>query len=394
MKILVATGSFKDVYSPAEACRAIRSAIDCGRHETGCIPFCDGGEYTMDVLKSRFNYESTILEEVPNAYGKKVQAEYLIRHDSLNGDEAHIVSSGIIRLYPEEDSFKNPLRLSDYGFGVMIADALNRGCKRLVLYFGGTSTASCGLGAFQALGGRIFCADGTELSAPCTAGDLSGIVRIVPPENRYSEISVHVIGDGNSRVDALPGITGLKVGKTWEKDRAQIVEKCMDGVRNVLKLTGISPEHDFTGAAGGLLFGLEQIFSDVRYTLGGLYFKDVLGIEEAVEEADLVITGEGRYDNTADGKAPSVIAGIAGKHGKPCVLVCGQIEKNAVKSYAGGVIRSENEPALAAQGISAVLTAQEYYDTADLPCTYAEQIELFRRETPERMKELFGKVGL
>ena len=394
MKILIASGSFKDVYSPVEACEVIRSSLDCTENDISCIPFCDGGEYTLEVLKDRFSYESVRVDNVLNAYGKKVSTEYLIRHDPENGDEAHIVSSCIIRLFPEEDARKNPLMLSDYGFGEMISDALNRGCRRLVLYFGGTSTAACGMGAFQALGGKLLDAEGKLLSSPCTAANLSGITEIIPPEQNYENISVHIIGDGNSKISALPGITALKVGKTFIKEKEKIVEGCMGGVRNCLRLTGISPEKDFTGAAGGLLIGLEQVFRNVRYTLGGNYFKDFLNIEAAVRETDLVITGEGRYDNTADGKAPSVIAGIAGKYHKPCILVCGQIEKKAVNSYSGGVIRCETEPAFSSQGITMVLTSQEYYDHAVLPDTYKEQIEFFRRETPGQLTSLFRKVGL
>lgn len=394
MKILVATGSFKDVFSPSEACEVLCSSLDKDKNECSSIPFCDGGEYTMEVLRSLFSYETVAVDNVPNAYGKPVRAEYLIEHDGKNGAVAHIVSSEILRLYPEEDAWKNPLALSDFGFGVLIADALKRGCGSLKLYFGGTSTASCGFGAFQALGGRLLDASGKELPSPCTAGDLSRIAKLLPPDLHADSIDVHVIGDGNSKVCALPGITGLKIGRTYAADRESIVAGCMEGVENVVRLTGISPDFDFSGAAGGLLFGLEQVFPRIRYTLGGLYFKDVLGIERAAENSDLIITGEGRYDNTADGKAPSVIAGIARKYGKPCILACGQIEKKAVKSYEGGVIGCESEPAFAAQGISTVLTAQEFYDQAVLPESYADRIAFFRRETPALMKSLFGKVGL
>lgn len=392
MKILVASGSFKDVYSPVEACSVIADALDRTKNEVVSVPFCDGGEYTMEVLKSRFPYESVEVKNIRNAYGEQITGEYLINRDPA-GDEAHIISSCILRLYPEEDRRKNPLLLSDYGFGQLIADALDRGCRKFVLYFGGTSTASCGMGAFQALGGRLLDSAGEEIRVPCTGADLIKIAEIIPPEKRLKDISVHIIGDGDSKVDALPGITGLKVGKTFENEKENIVRACMDGVENVLRLTGISPEYHFTGAAGGLLFGLEQIFSGISYTLGGLYFKDILGIEEKIKACDFVITGEGRYDNTADGKAPSVIAGLAKKHGKPCILVCGQIEKKAVRCYSGGVISCEAEPAFSAQGIRTVLTAQEFYDSAELPQSYSESVAFYRKETPIQLKSLFRKVG-
>ena len=94
-----------------------------------------------------------------------------------------------------------------------------------------------------------------------------------------------------------------------------------------------------------------------------------------------MITGEGRYDNTADGKAPSVIAMLAKKHAKKAILVCGQIDKKAVGSYRGGIIHCEDEPQFFRQGIEQVLTCQEYFDSVSLPDSYEACIRLFREQT-------------
>ena len=168
----------------------------------------------------------------------------------------------------------------------------------------------------------------------------------------------------------------------------------MSGIDNVVSLTGISPEQNFTGAAGGLLFGLEQVFTNVHYTLGGLYFNRVLNIEPEIEKADLIITGEGRYDNTADGKAPSVITQLAKKHNKPAILVCGQHDKKKIPDYSGGYIDCKNNKQFYEQGITAIITGQEYYDSITLPDSYQDCISLFRSKTPMILKQLFSKAGL
>ena len=389
MKILVATGSFKDVFSPLEAADVLCSALDREKNDVSMVPFCDGGEYTFEVLQHCFEYNEQKVESVVHPSGKLVASHYL-----MQGNEAHLVSSCILRLFPQEDALKNPLVLTDYGFGQLIADALKQGCTRLTLYLGGTSTVCCGMGTIQALGAKLFDAEGELINAPCTGADLTRISRIEPPDVDYSGIEIHIVADGNSKVDALPGITGLKVGKSLADKKEKIVAQSMAGIENVLAVTGISPVKDFTGAAGGLLFGLEQVFPNIRYTLGGLHFNQVLGIEEKIRNSDLVITGEGRYDNTADGKAPAVIAMLAKKHGKRAVLVCGQIEKKAVKSYQGGVIDCSEEPQFSDQGITQVLTCQEYYDTVSLPESYEDCIRLFREQTPLLIARLFRKVGL
>ena len=389
MKILVATGSFKDVFSPLEAADVLCTALDRKKNDISMVPFCDGGEYTFEVLQHCFEYNEQKVESVVHPSGKLVASHYL-----MQGTEAHLVSSCILRLFPQEDTLKNPLVLTDYGFGQLIADALQQGCTRLTLYLGGTSTVCCGMGTIQALGAKLFDAEGKLIDVPCTGADLVRISRIEPPDADFSGIEIHIVADGNSKVDALPGITGLKVGKSLADKKEKIVAQSMAGIENVLAVTGISPVKDFTGAAGGLLFGLEQVFPNIRYTLGGLHFNQVLGIEEKIRDSDLVITGEGRYDNTADGKAPAVIAMLAKKHGKRALLVCGQIEKKAVKSYRGGVILCEDEPQFREQGIEQVLTCQEYYDTVSLPEAYEDCIRLFREQTPLLIARLFRKVGL
>ena len=389
MKILVATGSFKDVYSPLEAADVICSALDREKNEVSMVPFCDGGEYTLEVLKHCFSFQEKTVEPVVNPYGKQVTSRYL-----MQGKEAHLVSSCILRLFPHEDAFKNPLELTDFGYGQLISDAMSQGCTRLTLYLGGTSTVCCGMGTIQALGAKLFDTEGKLIDVPCTGADLIRISRIELPEKDFSEIELHVVADGNSKVDALPGITGLKVGKSLADQKKEIVEQSMAGIGNVLALTGISPEKDFTGAAGGLLFGLEQLFPNIQYTLGGLHFNRVLDIEQKVQSNDLIITGEGRYDNTADGKAPAVIAMLAKKHKKQAILVCGQIDKNAVKSYQGGVVDCSEEPQFSQQGISRVLTCQEYFDTVSLPESYEDCIRFFREQTPVLIEKLFRKVGL
>ncbi len=392
MRILVATGSFKDVFSPLEAAKIISEALDHRKNEVWSIPFCDGGEYTYEVLRHCFPYDEIPVEHVVNPYGKECTCCYL-----TGGKEAHIVSSSVLRLFPEEDRYKNPLKLTDYGYGQMILDALKRGYTDLTLYFGGTSTVAGGMGAIQAIGAELYDENGDLISELCRGEDLARISKIEVPGSLLSQmknIRVHIVADGNSKVDALPGITGLKVGKEFSMEKETIVAKSMKGIENILDLTGIPADQDFTGAAGGLLFGLEQIFPSVRYTLGGLYFNDILEVENQINRADLVITGEGRYDNTADGKAPSVISALAKKHGKPTMLVCGQVDKTRIPDYSGGVVNMTGNAQFSEQGITAVLTCQEFYDSVVMPDTYAECIKMYREKTPVLIRRLFQKAGL
>ena len=389
MKILIATGSFKDVFNPIEAAEVIRNALSPD-NESVLLPFCDGGEYTSEVLKHNFSYFHEITaRNIVNPYGISKDAGYLI-----NGDEAHLVSSSILRLYPEEDKYKNPLMLTDYGYGQMIADAIQKGCKKLFLYIGGVSTVCCGFGLIQALGAKLYTKNEQLIPEPCRGKDLLRVNRIDTTGLNFHDIEIQVVADGNSKVDALPGITALKVGKSFSEQKETIVSELMKGVENVISLTEISPTKDFTGAAGGLLFGLEQVFPSICYTLGGLFFNRVFGLEEMIEKADLVITGEGRYDNTADGKGPCVITRLAKKHGKSAVLVCGQHEKSKIPVYTGGIVDCRDGEMFQREGITEIITGQEYYDEIEIPQLYENCISLYRKQTPVLLKQLFSRAGL
>ena len=389
MKILIATGSFKDVFNPIEAAEVIRNALSPD-NESVLLPFCDGGEYTYEVLKHNFSYFHEITaRNIVNPYGISKDAGYLI-----NGDEAHLVSSSILRLYPEEDKYKNPLMLTDYGYGQMIEDAIQKGCKKLFLYIGGVSTACCGFGLIQALGAKLYTKNEQLIPEPCRGKDLLRVNRIDTTGLNFHDIEIQVVADGNSKVDALPGITALKVGKSFSEQKETIVSELMKGVENVISLTEISPTKDFTGAAGGLLFGLEQVFPSICYTLGGLFFNRVFGLEEMIEKADLVITGEGRYDNTADGKGPCVITRLAKKHGKSAVLVCGQHEKSKIPVYTGGIVDCRGDELFQREGITEIITGQEYYDEIEIPQQYEDCISLYKKQTPVLLKQLFRRAEL
>ena len=389
MVILVATGSFKDVFNPIEAAEVIRNALSPD-NESVLLPFCDGGEYTYEVLKHNFSfYHEITARNVVNPYGISKDTGYLI-----NGDEAHLVSSSILRLYPEEDKYKNPLMLTDYGYGQMIADAIQKGCKKLFLYIGGVSTACCGFGLIQALGAKLYTKNEQLIPEPCRGKDLLRVNRIDTTGLNFQDIEIQVVADGNSKVDALPGITALKVGKSFSEQKETIVSELMKGVENVISLTEISPTKDFTGAAGGLLFGLEQVFPSICYTLGGLFFNRVFGLEEMIEKADLVITGEGRYDNTADGKGPCVITRLAKKHGKSAVLICGQHEKSKIPVYTGGIVDCRGDELFQREGITEIITGQEYYDEIEIPQQYEDCISLYKKQTPVLLKQLFRRAEL
>ena len=387
MKVLVVSGSFKDVFSPPEATNLIRDSFLRHGYDVSGVPFCDGGEYTYEVLKEiLFDAEEIIVDDVIFPDGSRRPCHYLIDRDS-----AHIVSSEILRLLPEEDARKNLLILTDYGFGQLIGDALKRGIRTLKLYLGGTSTVCFGMGMIQAMGAKLYEDEGTLIPVPAVPANMKRLQRIEIDRSLFQDVRVTVIADGNACADEMKGITALKVGRAFQKDKEEIVRESEEVKERVTMVTGFGTTRDFSGAAGGLLYGIDLVF-DGDYVLGGIYFTDLLNIREKIRDCDLVVTGEGRYDNTACGKAPASVAAIAKSLGKPAVLVCGQIDTDAIPEYSGGILR--DLPEAKELGFHAVLTCQEYYDEHPPEGSYPEQIEQYRALTPVLLDQLIGEFRL
>ena len=266
MNILIASDSFKDVYNPVEACDIIAGALSGIQAKLVKLPMCDGGEYAYEVLRDSFHYEERVLEGVLNAYGKQMQVRYLV-----NGSEAHVISSEVVRLYPHEEAYKNPLLLTDYGIGQIINEVIQEGYTKIQLYLGGTSTVCAGMGMAQALGARFFSYSNEIMPAPIRGKDLKNIKRIeYEPQN--NAVTLSVIVDGNAKAYEMEGITNLKIGKTFNVERREILKTCNKGIRNIINVTGVLENQDFSGAAGGILFGIEQCFRNVSYCLGSDYF--------------------------------------------------------------------------------------------------------------------------
>lgn len=391
MKLLVASGSFKDVFSPFEAVDMLEKVFAEYGYEVDKCPFCDGGEYTYSILRSVLkNPKEIVVDDVSNAYGKRVASHYLVD----DNNSAHIVSSEIIRLYPEEDEYKNPLNLTDYGYGQLIADAIKKGFQDIKLYLGGTSTVDFGMGMLQALGGSIFDETGWEFPAPITLKELARVRRVSFDKSKYRLIKMTVIADGDAKADEMEGITRLKIGKRFAGESDKIIEALNYSLQSISDVTGLGLRRSFSGAAGGMLYGIDSAFN-ANYLLGGEHFINLLGLKEKMRRYDLVITGEGRYDNTACGKAPASIASTAAAFGKPVLLVCGQIVKNSFYDkidYRGGIISASGEAERI--GISRIITCQEYYDQYPAKGPYPEQTKYYKEMTPVILKKLIGKLDL
>lgn len=386
MEILIASGCFKDVFNPIESCDMLEKVINYKKYNITKMPLCDGGEYTYDILNKFFHLNECVVNNIKNSYGKLVTAKYLV-----SNNEAHIVASEIIRLYPHEDNYKNPLELTDYGLGQLVKDAIEKGFTNINIYIGGTSTVGGGMGFAQALGAEIKGLEGGFYSNPIKGKDLNEITSIKSVKEYYSDINVKVIVDGNAKSTEMSGITRLKVSRNFNtQEKEYIIDQTNKGIQNIVKITKLNKYKDFTGAAGGLVLGIEQVFN-AKYILGGEFFNKRLGLDLAIKNSDIIITGEGRFDNTMCGKIPAYVASIAQKYRKKVILVCGQIENKYYKKRGQEIIDVENDLRFKGTGISKIVTCQEYYNRHPVVGTEEECIEMYRKLTPKILSNILKR---
>lgn len=384
MNYVVVSGAFKDVYSPVEACDMIRELLS-DQNEVKTIPFCDGGEYTYDVLLAQGGYKQVTVENVVGPYLQLENAKYL-----TFGKEAHIISSQILRLLPWEDEQKNPLKLTDYGYGQMVKHAIDHGYKKIFLYWGGTSTVGFGLGFAQALGVKFYDKDDVLIRTPINTEKIFDITRMEGARGKYENVEVKVIVDGNARLYEIKKIAELKIGEKYKNCAENILNRIDECINKIALLFNASGNEAYAGAAGGLLFGTELCFQP-QYCLGGVYFEELLHISEQISSSDCVITGEGRYDNTACGKTPVFVARIAKKYNKKVLFVCGQVNKSILPYYAGGIIQASNCKELYENGIDMLITCQEFYDNEPPDGSYEEHVKYFKDHTASVLKKIVQK---
>jgi glycerate kinase len=328
-KIVVASDSFKGSLSSMQVADAVERAVlqACPACDVIKIDVADGGEGTMDALQHTLGGHKIWLE-VSDPLGRPVRASYVILEDGTTAVVEMAVASGLPSLSPEE---RNPLETSTYGTGQLIADALNKGCRKFLIGIGGSATNDAGMGMLQALGYRFTDAQGNVL---CGCGEsLEKVASIdassASPALKESEFIVAC------DVDApLYGPKGAAYVFAPQKGAdTETVERLDNGLKHfsevVAKSKGAIEDYAQTpgaGAAGGLGFGL-MAFLNARLVSGINMVLDAIGFDSIIKDADLIITGEGRIDSqTLTGKTPYGVLQRAKLQGIPVVAIGGSVQ--------------------------------------------------------------------
>lgn len=328
-QILIAIDSFKGSLSSLDAGRAAAEGIRRVFPNAICTvrPLADGGEGTVDALTAGLGGEMHTVT-VCGPRRRPVAAHYGILPGGVAVMEM-AQAAGLPLLSPEE---RDPTVTTTYGVGEMILDAVRRGCRDFILGIGGSATNDGGIGMLSALGWHFTDAEG----APIPDGTV-GLARLtdindsdVPPILRKCRFRVAC--DVNN---PLCGERGCSAVYGPQKGASDADIPYMDALlASYARLTAIHNPHadpDFpgAGAAGGLGFALRS-YLGAELIPGIELILTATGMEDAIADADIIVTGEGRLDRqTAMGKAPAGVAALAKRHGKPVIAFSGCLGEGA-----------------------------------------------------------------
>jgi glycerate kinase len=249
--------------------------------------------------------------------GDEVLASYGILGDKKTSVIEMAEASGLT-LVPKNR--RNPLITTTYGTGQVIKAALDQGCRKMIIGIGGSATNDGGAGMVQALGAKLLDKDGEEIGFG--GGELKKVFRIDTKylDNRLSETEVLIASD--VMYGPQKGATPEMIKELDESLAyfAEIIKRDLN--KDVKDIPG-------AGAAGGLGAGLIA-FLDAELRPGIEIIIEIVKLEQAIKDADLVITGEGKIDSqTIYGKAPIGVAKIAKKYSIPVIAVAAIISDDA-----------------------------------------------------------------
>lgn len=338
MKVVIAPDSFKGSMTSIEAANSISKGLHAIEPSVECvhIPMADGGEGTVDALLVSTGGEKVYVS-AEDPLGRSIGGFYgwLAKEQTAVIETA--AASGLVLLRDDE---LNAELASTYGTGQLIRDALNKEAKRIIIGLGGSATVDGGVGCLQALGVRFFDHQGSIIER--VGGNLHQISGLDTThlDKRLDSVEFVIASDVNNELLGDTGaiyVFGAQKGvrperMSWhEQGMANFAQVVVDHIGKDFRL------HAGSGAAGGLGFGLLSFFN-CQLQSGFELVASLARLEEQLQNADFVITGEGSIDaQSLYGKVPVGIAQLAKRYDVPTIAFGGKISADTEALHKIGV---------------------------------------------------------
>jgi glycerate kinase len=318
MRIVIAPDSFKGTIAAAEVAAALATGWRSVRPDDELVevPMADGGEGTLDVLAAAVPGAQRVPTVVVGPDDRRVSAAYLRLPDGTAVVEL-AATSGITLL-----GSPRPLTAHTRGFGSAVRVAIAAGATGLLLAIGGSASTDGGAGLLRELGARLLDADGRDVAdgggglLRLAGIDLTGLVAGPRDGVRVlTDVANPLLGP-----DGAAAVYGPQKGAS-----AADVAVLEAGLARLAAVLPVDPATPGAGAAGGTGFGL--LAWGAVLVPGAAAIAAAAGLAARVAAADLVVTGEGRFDaQSAQGKVPEAVRALATPAGVPAALVAGSID--------------------------------------------------------------------
>ena len=338
MKIVIAPDSFKESLSAAGVAsalaRGLRQALPAA--EIRECPLGDGGEGTLDAVLAATGGEVREAR-VTGPLGEPVTARWGWLAEQRTAFVEMASASGL-ELVPRA---RRDVRIAtSHGTGELLRAALDAGAERLVLAIGGSATNDGGAGVLQALGVRLLDGQGQALAPGGAALASLASLDLTDLHPRLAAVEVVIAADVDNPLCGPQGasqIFGPQKGASPEQVRELDAALAHFATVTAATLGRDVSEQPGAGAAGGVGFAA-LAFLQATFRPGIEVVAELVGLEEALQGADLAVTGEGRLDGqTLRGKTPAGVMRLAQRHGVPVVAVAGSLGEGYEALYQQGL---------------------------------------------------------
>jgi glycerate kinase len=332
MQILVAPNAFKNSLAAEDVAVAIKEGLEKSKLQctVDCFPVGDGGDGTGELIMKYYN-GNMISVVVHDPLMRKISSSFGLMESGKTAVIEMANASGLRLLHSNE---LDPLHTSSFGTGELITDALERGVNKIIMCIGGSATVDGAVGLLQALGFRFLDKDNKELTnMPETLVDLETI-DFSQVDARMKQCKIVVLCDVKNVLlgkEGAAAVFGPQKGaepgdvKKLEASLAKLSEIVFNQTGKDISTI------ESGGAAGGMAAGLAALLN-ADLVNGIDYFLSLTNFGDALEQKDLVITGEGSIDlQTLQGKGPFGVAKRAKEKGIPVIALAGKIPPGRIE---------------------------------------------------------------
>lgn len=330
--------SFKGTLSAIEVCNIMKSSIKNLYKDANIIsvPVADGGEGTVDAFLYALGGEKKSVW-ISDAFNE----QKILAHYAMLKDDIAVIEMAACAGLPLVKNRLEPDKTTTFGVGELIIDAINSGAKKIILGLGGSATNDGGCGMAVALGVKF--KDEQDQEFIPTGGTLSQIYKI-DMNNIYSKIKdvefVSMCDVDNPLCGKLGASAVFAPQKGADEDMVKLLDEGLAHLAKIIKRDLYIEVKDIkgAGAAGGLGAG-SIAFLQSKLTKGIDVILDTINFDELVSKADIVFTGEGKFDSQSlHGKVVMGVANRSQKYKTPVIVVTGAIGENIQEAYNKGII--------------------------------------------------------